>query len=108
MAPTIGPPRGVLPMNAIDQSAIVRPRKLGSLASWMVELPVARKLTLAPPTRHIATTATARSGESAATSIAAANASAVRTRGLSPVPPPRAAARPPRIAPIPMAEVTTA
>ena len=57
-APMMGAPMGVLPRNAIVQSAITRPRKGGSLVSWSVVLPVARKVMLAAPTSAMATSAT--------------------------------------------------
>jgi hypothetical protein len=46
-APMTGEPIGVLPTRAIDHKAVTRPRYSGSEASWMVALPVVRKMTLA-------------------------------------------------------------
>ena len=52
--PIAGPPTGVVPWKATCQSAITRPRMLGSALSWMVELPIAMKETLAQPTNSSA------------------------------------------------------
>jgi hypothetical protein len=52
--PISGPPIGVVPWNATCQNAIVRPLKLGSAASWIVELPMAMNETLAQPTNSSA------------------------------------------------------
>jgi hypothetical protein len=52
--PIAGPPIGVVPWKATCHSAIARPRMLGSALSWMVELPIAMKETLAQPTNSSA------------------------------------------------------
>jgi hypothetical protein len=45
-----GEPIGVLPTRAIDHKAVTWPRYSGAEASWIVALPVVRKMTLATPT----------------------------------------------------------
>ena len=102
----MGAPMGVLPRNAIVQSAITRPRKGGSLVSWSVVLPVARKVMLAAPTSAMATSATGRVGAAAAPRMATPKAAAEPVRGRSPVRPWPAITSPPTIAPAPMAEVS--
>jgi hypothetical protein len=63
-----GAPIGVLPTNAVDHSAVTRPRNSGAAASWAVLLPVVMKNTLAAPatassvTSNIAPTLTASPG----------------------------------------------
>ena len=48
-APMMGAPIGVLPLNVTAHSAITRPRKLGSLVSCSVLLPVAMNAVPAAP-----------------------------------------------------------
>jgi hypothetical protein len=52
--PIAGPPTGVDPWKATCHSPITRPRMLGSALSWIVELPIAMKETLAQPTNSSA------------------------------------------------------
>lgn len=59
-APMIVAPIGVLPTNAVDHSAVTRPRYGGAAAIWIVLLPVVRKMMLANPT-------TSNSGTAAST-----------------------------------------
>ncbi len=60
-----GEPIAVLPTRAIEYKAVTRPRYSGSDASWIVALPVVRKMTLATPTSTHAATAVARVGATA-------------------------------------------
>ncbi len=44
IAPTIGAPMGVSPTNAVDHSAVTRPRNAGAAASCAVLLPLVKKV----------------------------------------------------------------
>src|SRR5580692_1469793 len=63
--PTTGEPIAVLPTRAVDHRAVTRPRYSGSEASWIVALPVVRKITLATPTSTHAAIAVASVGAAA-------------------------------------------
>ena len=58
----IGPPIGVLPLKVTDHSAITPPRKLGSVVSCRVLLPVAMNVVLAAPTSTSASSSVASVG----------------------------------------------
>jgi hypothetical protein len=61
--PMSGPPIGVVPWNATDQSAITRPLMDGVELSWRVELTVELKVTLAQPAIAMAPNSRARLGD---------------------------------------------
>ena len=103
--PTIGPPIGVEPWKATNQSAITRPRIDGSAPSCRVELPVDMKEMLAAPTNPSATSSNARFGASVASVIAAPKAAEATTSVRMPVFPRAATTRPPATAPSPIAAV---
>jgi len=60
-----GEPIGVLPTRAIDHKAVTRPRYSGLEASWMVELPVVKNMTLAAPVKTRAAIAVTSVGAAA-------------------------------------------
>ena len=64
-APMTGEPIGVLPTRAIDHKAVTRPRYSGLEASWMVELPVVKNMTLATPVKTHAAIAVTSVGAAA-------------------------------------------
>ncbi len=105
MPPTAGPPTGVEPCSATNQSAITRPRMTGSAASCSVEFPVDMNDTLAAPTSASAISSTANVGAAAASAVVSANAAAAIVTGRRPVRPRAATTSPPAIAPTPIAAV---
>jgi len=104
-APTIGPPIGVEPWKATNQSDITRPRIAGSAASCSVELPVDMNVMLAPPANASVTSSKPSVGAAAASAIARPKPVAATTSGRSPVLPRAAISRPPTTAPTPIAAV---
>jgi hypothetical protein len=71
-------PIGVLPMNAVDHRAVIRPRMSGRAASWTVLFPVVRNVMLAKPTTASSATAATVWVVRAVANIAAAYTSAAR------------------------------
>ncbi len=85
IAPTIGAPMGVLPTNAVDHSAVTRPRNAGAAASCAVLLPLVKKVTLVAPTSVSSTTSIQKAGTSAAARVARPKPAAAATRAGMPV-----------------------
>ena len=96
---------GVEPWKATNQSAITRPRMLGSAPSCSVEFPVDMKAMLAPPTSASAHSSSGRVGAAPASSRKTPKAVADRTMVAMPVRPIPATRSPPTTAPTPIAAV---
>jgi hypothetical protein len=104
-APTIGPPIGVEPWKATNQSDMTRPRIAGSERSCNVALPTDMNTTEPAPTNVMAISSRARVGAMVARVIAMPYAVTEITSSRAPVRPRVARTSPPTTAPIPMAAV---
>src|ERR1700749_3342661 len=78
IAAIIVAPSGVLPTNAVDHSAVTRPRYAGAAAIWIVLLPVVRKMMLANPTTSNRGTAASTLPAQAVASVASIYSTAAR------------------------------
>ena len=76
--PTIGPPIGVLPMNATVHKAMTRPRISGDAANCRAVLPADRNQMLAAPTATSDNAATSMVGQIDVRSMVAPNAAEAR------------------------------